>query len=124
MQEGGFIIMMRGLWYKVPAELFNDSYITKADMAVFAYVADRIKGETKAVSLQSIQAATELSRRQIQLSLHKLVECKYMQAVERPGKATLYKQLLLPIKKGAGDYEHPMESELQEKIKNVHIIAG
>lgn len=116
--------MMRGLWYKVPAELFNDSYITKADMAVFAYVADRLKGDTKAVSTQSIQAATELSRRQVQNSLHKLVECKYMQAVERPGKATLYKQLLLPIKKGAGEYEHPMGSDIQAQEQNVHIIAG
>lgn len=99
--QGGFIIMMHGLWYKVPSELFNDSYITKADMSVFAYVADRLKGKASAVSLRSIQVATELSRRQVQLSLHKLCECHYLSATERAGHATVYKQLLIPYEEQA-----------------------
>lgn len=92
----GVIIMMRGQWYKVPSDLFNDPEVTKADMAVFAYVADRIKGEARPVSVRSVAAAAELSRRQVQLSLRKLCERGYLSAQERTGAATVYSQALLP----------------------------
>lgn len=98
----GLMIMLRGLWYKVPSELFNDEGITKADMAVFAYVADRLKGECKAVSVRSVCAATDYSRRQVQESLKKLTERRYLSAQERPGQCTLYKQLLIPIRTAEG----------------------
>lgn len=88
--------MMRGQWYKVPSDLFNDPEVTKADMAVFAYVADRIKGEARPVSVRSVAAAAELSRRQVQLSLRKLCDRGYLSAEERTGAATVYSQLLLP----------------------------
>lgn len=94
--QGGCIIMMRGQWYKVPSDLFNDPEVTKADMAVFAYVADRIKGEARPVSVRSVAAAAELSRRQVQLSLRKLCERGYLSAQERTGAATVYTQQLLP----------------------------
>ena len=88
--------MMRGQWYKVPSDLFNDPAISKADMAVFAYVADRIKGEARPVSVRSVAAAAELSRRQVQLSLRKLCERGYLSAQERSGAASIYSQSLLP----------------------------
>lgn len=88
--------MMRGQWYKVPSDLFNDPEVTKADMSVFAYVADRIKGEARPVSVRSIAAAAELSRRQVQLSLRKLCDRGYLSAEERTGAATVYSQQLLP----------------------------
>ena len=94
--QGGVIIMMRGQWYKVPSDLFNDPEVTKADMAVFAYVADRSKGEERPVSVRSVAAAAELSRRQVQLSLRKLCERGYLSAQERSGAATVYSQQLLP----------------------------
>lgn len=94
--QGGVIIMMRGQWYKVPSDLFNDPAISKADMSVFAYVADRIKGEARPVSVRSIAAAAELSRRQVQLSLRKLCDRGYLSAEERTGAATVYSQQLLP----------------------------
>ena len=94
--QGGIIIMMRGQWYKVPSDLFNDPGISKADMSVFAYVADRIKGEARPVSVRSIAAAAELSRRQVQLSLRKLCDRGYLSAQERTGAATVYSQQLLP----------------------------
>ena len=94
--QGGIIIMMRGQWYKVPSDLFNDPGISKADMSVFAYVADRIKGEARPVSVRSVAAAAELSRRQVQLSLRKLCERGYLSAEERTGAATVYTQQLLP----------------------------
>ena len=92
----GVIIMMRGQWYKVPSDLFNDPEVTKADMAVFAYVADRIKGEERPVSVRSVTAAAELSRRQVQLSLRKLCDRGYLSAQERTGAATVYSQQMLP----------------------------
>lgn len=91
----GVVIMMRGQWYKVPSDLFNDPEVTKADMTVFAYVADRIKGEARPVSVRSVAAAAELSRRQVQLSLRKLCERGYLSAQERSGAATVYSQQLL-----------------------------
>ena len=94
--QGGVIIMMRGQGYKVPSDLFNDPEVSKADMAVFAYVADRIKGEERPVSVRSVAAAAELSRRQVQLSLRKLCERGYLSAQERSGAATVYSQQLLP----------------------------
>ena len=117
--QGGIIIMMKGLWYKVPSELFNDNYITKADMAVFAYVADRVKGKTLAVSLRSIQNATELSRRQVQKSLQKLCECRYLSAQERPGESTLYTQLLIPIKESSGAGAEPEREIYSTRGKEV-----
>ena len=89
--------MMKGTWYKVPAELLNDDDISKGDCKVFAYVADRIKGETRAVSVRSIAVATELSLRSVQRSLQKLCNKRYLRADERPGQSTLYTQLLLPM---------------------------
>jgi len=111
--------MMKGLWYKVPSELFNDPSITKADMAVFAYVADRCKGKTLAVSLRSIQNATELSRRQVQNSIHKLCEYRYLSAQERPGESTLFTQLLIPIKEQAGSVSDPEREIYSTRGKEV-----
>lgn len=106
--------MMRGQWYKVPSELFNEPSITKADMAVFAYVADRLKGDTKGVSIRSIICATELSRRQVQKSLKKLCEYRFLKAIERPGDITLYRQTLLPLRVGGkpGTESEPNRDEL------------
>jgi DNA-binding transcriptional MocR family regulator len=64
-------------------------------MAVFAYVADRIKGEARPVSVRSVAAAAELSRRQVQNSLRKLCDRGYLSAQERTGAATVYTQHLL-----------------------------
>lgn len=91
--------MMRGQWYKVPSELFNDPGITKADLAVFAYIADRLKGETRAISVRSIAAATEYTQRAVQKALRRLTERRYLIAEERPGQATVYTQTLLPARR-------------------------
>lgn len=124
--NGGCIIMMRGCWYKVPSELFNDSCITKADMAVYAYVADRLKGKRAGVSVRSVAAATELSGRQVQLSLHKLVEYGYLNAQPQPGRCTLYQDELLPRdrKGGVKGYEHAVESELRQEVQDKDFLAG
>jgi len=87
--------MMSGDWYKVPSELFNCPYMSKADIMVWAYVADRVKWEERAVSVPSIMQATELSRRTVQQSLRKLCEYGFLQATERAGRCTVYKQTLI-----------------------------
>lgn len=92
--NGGLIIMLKGGWYKVPGRIMNDPEITKADIMVFAYVADRLKGSIGAVSVRSVAAATELSLRQCQISLHRLSDRGYLQAQERPGACTLYAETL------------------------------
>lgn len=88
--------MMRGCWYKVPSELFNAPAITKSDIAVYAYVADRLKGKAAGVSVRSVAAAAELSIRQVQLSLHKLVEYGFLSAEPVAGHCTRYRDELLP----------------------------
>lgn len=119
----GVIIMMRGCWYKVPSELFNDTSITKADMAVYAYVADRLKGKRAGVSVRSVAAATELSVRQVQLSLRKLVEYKYLSAVPVAGRCTQYRDELLR-KKGGADSGQDMGPELHPEIEDSDVLAG
>lgn len=94
MMIGGLVIMLKGGWYKVPGRIMNDPEITKADIMVFAYIADRLKGRIGAVSVRSVAAATELSMRQCQISLHRLADKGYIQAQERPGACTLYRETL------------------------------
>lgn len=86
--------MLKGGWYKVPAKIMNDPEITKADIMVFAYVADRLKGRIGAVSVRTVAVNTELSMRQCQISLHRLAAKGYLQAQERPGACTLYRETL------------------------------
>jgi len=119
----GVIIMMRGCWYKVPSELFNDACITKADMAVYAYVADRLKGKRAGVSVRAVALATELSIRQVQMSLHKLVEYKYLSAVPVPGRCTQYRDELL-TKRGGADNGEAVGPELYPEVKDGDELAG
>ena len=111
--------MMRGLWYKVPSELFNDPAITKADLAVFAYIADRLKGESKPVSVRSVACATEYTQRAVQKSLRKLVERRYLLAEERPGHSTVYTQTLLPIKKTGQSVQEDPAPAIRHRVKEV-----
>lgn len=121
----GCVIMMRGQWYKVPSELFNDTEITKADMAVYAYVADRLGGKEAGVSVRCVAAVTELSVRQVQLSLHKLVEYGYLSAKPVAGHCTRYKDELLPQRKrGGAAGEYTVEPELRSQEQDAHELAG
>ena len=117
--------MMRGCWYKVPSELFNDVSITKADMAVYAYVADRLKGKRAGVSVRAVAAATELSIRQVQLSLHKLVDYKYLSAEPVAGRCTQYRdELLTHRERGGAANGEAMGPELYPEIKDGNELAG
>lgn len=117
--------MMRGCWYKVPSELFNDQSITKADMAVYAYVADRLKGKRAGVSVRSVAAAAELSVRQVQLSLRKLVQYKYLSAVPVAGRCTQYRdELLTKRERGGADNGEAVGPELYPEVKDGDELAG
>lgn len=94
----GVIIMIGGLWLKVPAKLFNDRRMTRADIAVFAYAADRLKSNTAELPISKIAAACEVSERTVMRSIDKLCSCGYLRAAKRPGKPSLYTQLLIPAK--------------------------
>ena len=93
---GGMIIMIGGLWLKVPCKLFNDERLTRSDIAVFAYAADKLKNRTDTLPVSQIAAACEISKSTVLRALDKLISYGYMSAQKSAGKPTLYTQLLLP----------------------------
>jgi len=92
----GMIIMIGGLWLKVPCKLFNDERLTRSDIAVFAYAADKLKDRTDTLPVSQIASACEVSKSTVIRALDKLISYGYMAADKRQGKPTLYTQLLLP----------------------------
>ena len=98
--KGGLIIMIGGLWVKVPCKILNDERMSRADIAVFAYMADRLKSKTAAVPISAIAHACEVSERTVIRSIDKLSKCGYLRAEKSKGRATVYTQLLLPAAAG------------------------
>lgn len=96
MYNKGGIIMIGGLWLKVPCKVLNDERMSRADIAVFAFMADRLKNRTAAIPIKTIAAACEVSERTVIRSIDKLISCCYIKADKSQGKATVYTQLLLP----------------------------
>lgn len=88
--------MIGGLWLKVPCKLFNDERLTRSDIAVFAYAADKLKDRTDTLPVSQIAAACEISKSTVLRALDKLISYGYMSAQKSAGKPTLYTQLLLP----------------------------
>ena len=108
----GVIIMIGGLWLKVPTALFNDERMTRSDIAVFAYAADRLKDNTAELPIKKIAEACEVSERTVMRAIDKLCACGYLKADKRPGKSSLYTQLVLPptprkgkAKKDTGEFD-------------------
>lgn len=97
--KGGLIVMIGGLWVKVPCKILNDERMSRADIAVFAYMADRLKSKTAAVPISAIAHACEVSERTVIRSIDKLTKCGYIRAEKSKGRATVYTQLLLPAGK-------------------------
>ena len=92
-------------WLRLPVRAMQDSDLTFADVCILAYIIDRVDGEKKAVSVKAIMQKTGASERQVQTSVKRLIENKYITAQTRTGAATLYTQcnVLDPKRpKGAG----------------------
>lgn len=92
------IIMIGGKWLRVPTQLLTCDELTRADVAVWAYVADKIGDSCAPVSRADIMAACELSESTVKRALRKLVGLHYLHAQERAGAPTVYRQTLLEAK--------------------------
>ena len=79
-------------WLRLPVRAMQDKDLTFADVCILAYIIDRVDGEKKAVSVKAIMQKTGASERQVQTSIKRLVENKYIAAQTRTGAATLYTQ--------------------------------
>lgn len=90
------IVMIKGSWYKVPECILTDKGLTLADAAVFAHVAQVCQQGTAELSTESIAAETGYSSRTVTAAVKRLSERHYLAVTLRPGKPSIYKQLLLP----------------------------
>lgn len=118
------IIMISGKWLRVPTQLLTCEELTRADIAVWCYVADRIGDAAEPVPRAAIMAACELSESTVKRALRKLVELHYLHAQERPGAPTIFRQTILdPKKRGSskqkGAGEDPEKIQRLEKYKKV-----
>lgn len=94
--------MIKGSWYKVPECILTDKSLTLADAAVFADIAQRCQQGTAELSTETIAASTGYSSRTVTAAVKRLSARGYIAAEQRPGKPSLYKQLLLPPSKRTG----------------------
>lgn len=94
--------MIKGSWYKVPECILTDKGLTLADAAVFAHIAQVCQQGTAELSTESIAAETGYSSRTVTAAVKRLSSRGYIAAAQRPGKPSVYKQLLLPPSKRTG----------------------
>lgn len=90
------IVMIKGSWYKVPEVILTDKGLTLADAAVFAHVAQVCQQGSAELSTESIAEETGYSSRTVTAAVKRLSERHYIAVQLRPGRASVYKQLLLP----------------------------
>ena len=95
----GVIIMIGGQWVRVPCQMLTDERISKTDIAIFAYIADKLGDSSKALSRADIAAACECSVATVKRAVARLCEYKYLYADQIPGKPTVYRQTILPAKR-------------------------
>lgn len=98
-------IMLSGKWYKVPSAILNDADMTRADICVYAYIADALKGKTAAIRTATIADRCELSQRQVTRSVRALERAGYIECQRIEGAATRYTDKLLRADKRKEDTE-------------------
>ena len=87
---------------RVPCQMLTDNRISKTDIAIFAYIADRLGDDAKPLSRTDIATACECSIATVKRAVARLCECNYLHADQIPGKATVYSQTVLPAKRRPG----------------------
>ena len=105
----GMIIMIGGLWLKVPCKAFTDERLTKGDIAVLAYMCDKLKQRTASIAIADVCEACELSKSTALRAVDKLCSCGYLRADKRAGKPTQYTQLCIPAKSAQKQPERKQE---------------
>ena len=101
--------MIKGSWYKVPECILTDKGLTLADAAVFAHIAQVCQQGTAELSTESIATETGYSSRTVTAAVKRLSSRGYIAAAQRPGKPSVYKQLLLPPSKRTGAHRSAQE---------------
>lgn len=117
----GVIIMIGGQWLKVPCKAFTDERLTRGDIAVLAYMCDRLKERTASIAIADICGACELSKSTALRAVDKLCACGYLRADKRAGKPTLYTQLCIPSK--SAPQKRPQEQDKQFDTSKYAEIA-
>lgn len=92
--------MIKGKWLSIPTAILNDEEMTRADVLVFGYIADRARNTGGEVELSRsvIMDACEVSRATVTRSIAKLERKGYLRATRRAGEITAYRQTLLEPK--------------------------
>lgn len=94
----GVIIMISGEWIKVPCKIINDDRTKKSDILVFGYIADYLKDKSLPIPVSRIMEKCELSKSTVLRALDRLEQFGYLRADKRPGRPTVYTQLLISSK--------------------------
>lgn len=118
------IVMIKGSWYKVPEVILTDKGLTLADAAVFAHVAQVCQQGTAELSTESIAAETGYSSRTVTAAVKRLSERHYLAVELRPGKASLYKQLLLPPARSSGSSSHRRQQQPNPDIEKYKVVIN
>ena len=93
------IVMIKGSWYKVPECILTDKGLTLADACCFAYIAQRCDQSACELSTELIAAETGYSSRTVTTAVKRLAERSYIAVTAQQGKASIYRQMLLPPKR-------------------------
>lgn len=112
----GVIIMIGGQWVRVPCQMLTDNRISKTDVAIFAYIADRLGDDAKPLSRTDIATACECSVATVKRAVARLCEFNYLYADQIPGKPTVYRQTVLPAKRRGSSKRAEQEQEQGARI--------
>lgn len=98
-ERKGMIILIGGVWYRVPDKILTDPTLTRSDIAVFAVIADRADGGSCTLAASEIASLTACCIRTVKTSTKRLSERGYISIERAAGGASTYKQLLLEPKR-------------------------
>lgn len=93
------IIMIGGVWYRVPDKILTDPTLTRSDIAVFAVIADRADGSSCTLPASEIASLTSCCVRTVKSSIKHLSDRGYISVQRSSGGASTYKQLIMEPKR-------------------------
>ena len=99
ISKKGVIVMTEKTWYRVPVKLLRDNRLTASDIGVFAVIADRADGDKCELSTAKIAEELQICKLTVKRATQKLEACGYIATERKPGKASVYRQLILEPKR-------------------------
>lgn len=91
--------MIGGIWYRVPEKILLDKNMTRVDIAIFAYIADRADGGEIQISRKELAENVDCSIPSVTRAIKKLSQAHYIEVTESLGDKSIYRQLMLEPKK-------------------------